>query len=225
MGFLTLFSSLLLAATQPPAEDPGHWRCRHEFEREQGVVMITRWLDVGGQYLYDYVGWVPRRRFGTSSAGWERLDSRASAPWALKTDSVVAMLNLTRPAQRPVWLVLKVDGRIAGRRLLFRQTSELPDYDRQTLELWVDFTSHPPEAGRTPDLLPDLADAGEAVLSAEEEGGETLASYSISLPGRALIEWAVAEAAPALDAAAADYRTQCQEEGQPPRMSAMPPPG
>jgi len=225
MAFLVPFAAMLLAFIQTPFEDPARWRCVHEVDREQGRMMLTRSLDAQGRVLYDYVGWLPRRRFGTSSVGWERLDPLTSAPpWTLRTDRVGVMLNLTRPARRPVWLVLRVDGQVAGRRLLFREMSELPDYDRQQLELWVDFSGHPSEAGRVPDMLPDLMDAREAVLTAEQEGGETLASFALALPGRALVQQAIAEAAPALTAAAADYRTRCREEGQPPRMEAMPMP-
>ncbi|HYI48073.1 MAG TPA: hypothetical protein VEX35_06365 [Allosphingosinicella sp.] len=225
MGFLELVASLLLATTQSPAEDPAHWRCIHDVDRAQGRVMVTRSLDAEGRFLYDYVGWLPRRRFGASAVGWERLDPGSTAlPWTLRTDSVATMFPLARPARRPVWLVLRVDGRIAGRRLLFRQLSDLPDYERGQPEFSVGFSGHITEAGRGPDVVPELMDATEAVLSAEEEGGETLAREPITLPGRALIEEAVAEAAPAIAAAAADYRRLCREEGQPPQMQPIPSP-
>lgn len=234
-----IFASLLLLTPQPPADvqasaetqatpwqDPARWRCAHDVDRPEGRVFVTRSLDAEGRFAYDYVGWVPRRRFGTSAVVWERLD-RAGAttlPWTLRTHRVSMMFELDRPARRPVWLVLRVDGRIAGRRLLFRQLSNLPDHARPQPELLVDFSGYPTETGRPPDVIPDLRDATEAVLSVEEEGGATLAREQIALPKRALIEQAVAEAAPAIAAAAADYRRLCQEDGQPPRMEPMPPP-
>jgi hypothetical protein len=129
----------------------------------------------------------------------------------LRTDGVSAQLTLSRAARRPVWLVLRVDGRIAGRRLLFRQMSDLPDDDRENLEIAPEVRNIPPSMGP----MPDLTGAHEVVMSAEEEGGETLASYAISVPDRAVVDAAIAEAVPALAAAIADYRNQCWEARRP----------
>jgi hypothetical protein len=228
-----MLASLPLLAMQPPAgvpapisvqeadpNDSARWRCDYSVEGEQGEVNVIRSLDADGRVVYDYVNWLPRRRIGTSAVGWDRRDPPTSTalPWTLRTDIVSAMLTLSRPARRPVWLVLRVDGRVAGRRLLFRQMSDLPDYEREQLELWPEIRTSPPSMGP----VPDLAGADEVVISAEEEGGETLASHAISLPDRALVDAAVAEAVPALAAAVADYRARCREERQPPRLQAMP---
>ncbi len=222
-----MLASLLLLAMQPAADapvpisvqeedpnDPARWRCEHSVESEQGEVNVIRSLDADGRVVYDYVNWLPRRRMGTGAVGWERRDplSSTALPWTLRTDFVSAMLTLSRPARRPVWLVLRVDGRIAGRRLLFRQMSDLPDHDREQLEIWPEVRTMPPSMGP----VPDLDGAGEVVLSAEEEGGETLASHAISLPDRPLVDAAIAEAVPALAAAVADYRNRCREARQPP---------
>ena len=121
---------------------------------------------------------------------------------------ILASLTLTRPARHPVWLVLRVEGRIASRRLLLRQMSDLPEYDRQSLEILASFMAEGPR--EVP--VPDVTDADEIVVTAEEEGGETLARYSIALPGRDVIDEVVARAVPALEAAAADFRNRCWED-------------
>lgn len=217
-----MLASLLLAM-QPAADapapisvqeadpnDPARWRCDYSVESELGVVNVIRSLDADGRVVYDYVNWLPRRRMGTSAIGWDRRDSPTSTalPWTLRSDIVTAQLTLSRPARRPVWLVLRVDGRIAGRRLLFRQMSDLPDDDREALEIWPEVRNIPPSMGP----VPDLTGAHEVVLSVEEEGGETLASRAIPLPDRALVDAAIAEAVPPLAAAVADYRNRCREE-------------
>lgn len=229
-----MLASLLLAM-QPAADapapisvqeddpnDPARWRCDHSVESEQGEVNVIRSLDADGRVVYDYVNWLPRRRMGTSAVGWERRNPLTSTalPWTLRTDFVSAMLTLSRPARRPVWLVLRVDGRIAGRRLLFRQMSDLPDYEREQLEISPEVRSTPPSMGP----VPDMAGASEVVISAEEESGETLASRALPLPDRALVDAAIAEAVPALDAAAANYRALCRNIAapQPPMLEPMP---
>ena len=225
---------LLLLTLQPAADapapisvneedpnDPARWRCSHSVETEKGVVNVIRSLDADGRVVYDYVNWQPRPRLGTSAIGWDRRDSPTSTalPWTLRTDGVSAQLTLSRPARRPVWLVLRVDGRIAVRRLMFRQMSDLPDYERESLEIAPEVRSIPSSMGPVPDLI----GAREVTISADEEGGETLASHGILLPDRALIDAAIARAAPALAAATAEYRDQCVEARRPPRMEAMPP--
>jgi hypothetical protein len=227
--------AVLLMAIQPSADapapvsvqeadpsDPARWRCHYSVDGEQGEVNVIRSLDADGRVVYDYVNWLPRRQIGTSAVGWDRRDLPTSTalPWTLRSDSVSAMLTLSRPARRPVWLVLRVDGRIAGRRLLFRQMSDLPDHDREQLEIFPEVRSIPPSMGP----VPDLAGASEVALSAEEEGGETLASRAIPLPGRGLVDAAIAEAVPALAAAAADYRSRCRETSPPPALTPMPRP-
>jgi hypothetical protein len=116
--------------------------------------------------------------------------------------------------------VLRVVGRIASRRLLFRRWSDVPDYDRDGLDISPEIRSIPASMGP----MPDLTGAREVVISAEEEGGETLASRAIPLPGRALVDAAIAEAVPALAAAAADYRSRCRETSPPPALTPMPRP-
>jgi hypothetical protein len=102
---------------------------------------------------------------------------------------------------------------LAGRRLLFRRLSDLPDYDHDGLEISPEVRSIPPSMGP----VPDLAGASEVVMSAEEEGGETLASRAISLPSRALLDAAIAEAVPALAIIVPD-RDRCRDE----RLQAVP---
>lgn len=221
-----ILASLLLTAMQPTADgpapisvqeedpnDPARWRCDHSVESEQGVVNVIRSLDADGRVVYDYVNWQPRRGLGSSAVGWDRRDSPTTTalPWTLRTDIVTAQLTLSRPARRPVWLVIRVDGRITGRRLLFRRMSEVPDYDRELLEIAPEVRTIPPSMGP----VPDLTGAHEVVLSAEEEGGETLASRAIPLPDRAVVDAAIAEAVPPLTAAVADYRNQCWEARRP----------
>jgi hypothetical protein len=221
-----ILASLLLLVIQPPADapapisvqeedpnDPARWRCDHSVETAQGVVNVIRSLEADGRVVYDYVNWQPRRRLGASAIGWDRRDSPTSTalPWTLRTDSVSAQLTLSRAARRPVWLVLRVDGRITGRRLLFRQMSDLPDDDRENLEIAPEVRTIPPSMGP----VPDLTGASEVVISAEEEGSETLASFAIPLPDRTLLDAAIAEAVPALTAAIADYRNQCREARRP----------
>jgi hypothetical protein len=62
------------------------------------------------------------------------------------------------------------------------------------------------------------------VLTAEEEGGATLGRETFRLPGRDRMAAAIERAAPALDTAAASYRTRCQEIGAPPRIEVAPAP-
>ena len=131
---------------------------------------------------------------------------------------ILVTLTLARPARRPLWLVLRVDGRIASRRLLPQQMSDLPEFDPERLELLASFMADAPR----PVPVPDVTDADEVLVTAEEEGGETLARYAIALPGRDLIEAVIAQAEPALAAAAADYRNRCREDGQPPTMEPVP---
>lgn len=217
-----LLASLPLLALQPAAEapapisiqeadptDPARWRCAYSVDVEQGQVNVIRSFDADRRVVYDYVNWLPRERFGTSAIGWDRRDPPASAalPWTLGSDTVVATLTLSRVPRRPVWLVLRVDGRFAGRRLLFRQLSDLPDEAHDGLEISPEVRSIPPSMGP----VPDLAGASEVVMSAEEEGGETLASRAISLPSRALLDAAIAQAVPVLAAIVPD-RGRCRDE-------------
>lgn len=230
-----MLASLLPLAMQPSADapapisvqeadpnDPARWRCVHSVEFEQGEVNVIRSLDADGRVVYDYVNWLPRRQYGTSAVGWDRRDPPASTalPWTLRTDIVSAMLTLSRPARRPVWLVIRVDGRITGRRLLFRRMGDLPDHDRELLEIFPEVRTIPPSMGP----VPDLAGAKEIVMSAEEEGGQTLASRTLMLPDRALVDAAVAEAVPALAADVADYRSRCRETSTPRALPPMPRP-
>lgn len=233
----TMLSSLLLVlpGVQPAADapasisvqeedptDPARWRCHQSVESEQGTVNVIRSLDADGRVVYDYVNWWQRRRRGSSAIGWDRRDplNSTALPWTLQADTITAQLTLSRPARRPVWLVLRVDGRIAGRRLMFRQMSDLPDYERESLEIAPEVRGIPPSTGPVPDLI----GAREVTISAEEEGGETLASHAILLPDRALIDAAIAEAVPALAAAVADYRDRCREVRQAPGLQPVPAP-
>ena len=212
MAVVATLAALLLA--QPPAT-PERWACEHSLDGATGVLDVTRYLDPDGRALYDYVRWSPRPRLGTRAVQWERLDPVGSArlPWTLRGDAVVAQLNLARAARRPVWLVMRMDGRVVARRLLLREMSDLSEYDRQTLEIGAEFRTDPPGAGP----IPDFVNAAGIVLTAEEEGGATLARSSIRLPPREFVSRVIAQAAPALSAAAADYRTQCREIGAPPQ--------
>jgi hypothetical protein len=219
MVFPTTLAALLLT---PPPADAESWRCLH-FRREgEASLIVTRGLDADGRALSDHVLWLPEQRTGDSAVRWIRQGPVASTalPWRLQTRSVTARLSLARPARRPVWLVLRVDGRIAGRRLLLRQMSDLPSYDRERLRASATFSDDEPGQGP----VPDLAGAAEIVITAEEEGGETLARSAIPLPARTLVEEMIAQVAPALVADAADYRTLCRDTSQPLPVPPMPPP-
>ena len=221
---------LLMAqpGTQVPVPPPGPdvtegWVCSHSVTLARGRLEVTRNLDAEGRPESDYLFWQPDARVGHSSVGWQRLDPQTSTilPWRVRTDMILASLTLTRPARRPVWLLLRVDGRIASRRLLPQQMSDLPEFDPERLELLASFMADAPR----PVPVPDVTDQDEVLVTAEEEGGETLARYSIALPGRDVIDEAVARAVPALEAAAADFRNRCWEDRGQGRVGSESPAG
>lgn len=218
---------MMLAATLAPLlsvqlpADVDHWLCSHARQGGEAELVVTRSLDSAGRPTFDTLMWLPDQQ-GTSSIRWVRLDPFASAglPWRLETNLIVAMLRPARPARRPVWLVLRVDGRVAARRPLLPQMSDLPAYEPGSSELWAGFSADQPGMGP----VPDLANATEVVVIAEEEGGETLARRTISLPGRTAIDLMIAEAVPVLAADAADYRARCRETAQSPTPPPVPGP-
>jgi hypothetical protein len=213
-------ASLLLAQpgaqvpAQTPAPAPGPnrtegWRCSHSVGLARGRLDVTRNLDADGRPEYDYLFWQSRQSGGGGTVGWQRRDPPTSTilPWRVRTDMILTTLRLTRAARRPVWLVLRVEGRIVSRRLL-QDMNDMPEFDRERLELRANFMAEAPR----PVPVPDVTDADEALVTAEEEGGETLARYSIALPGRDVIDEVVSRAVPALEAAAADFRNRCWED-------------
>ena len=133
---------------------------------------------------------------------------------------ILATLRLTRAERRPAWLVLRVEGQILSRRLL-QNMDAMPEFDRERLELLASFMAGSPR----PVPVPDVTDADEALVTVEEEGGETLARYSIALPGRDVIDEIVARAVPALEAAAADFRNRCWEDRGQGRVGSESPAG
>ena len=217
-----ILASLLMTAIQPAAQGPApvavlaqrpdpsrSWYCRHSVELARGTLDVTRNLDAEGRPEYDYLFWQSRQSIGGGKVGWQRGDSPTSTilPWRLRTDMILATLRLTRSARRPAWLVLRVDGQILSRRLL-PNMSDLPEFDRNRLELLASFMADSPR----PVPVPDVTNADEALVTVEEEGGETLARYLIHRPARDLIDGVIAQAEPALAAAAADYRNRCRED-------------
>lgn len=182
---------------------------------------MTRSLGDGGRPLFDTIMWLPDHS-GTASVRWVREGPIASPalPWRLETNLIVTMLRMARPARRPVWLVLRVDGRIASRRLLFRRMSDRPAHERDNLEIWAHFSTDEPGTGP----VPDVAGASEIVVSAEEEGGGTLASHTLPLPGRAAIDQWVARRVRALAIDVRDYPNRCAERSDPPAVPVMPAP-
>lgn len=120
---------------------------------------------------------------------------------------VIAELALTRPARRPVWLVLWVNGQIATRRPLHPR-SDLDDSNREHPRILASFMAEAPRA--VP--VPNVTDMDEVLVTAEEEGGETLARYTVALPGQDLIDGVIGRAVPVLEAMAADFRNRCWED-------------
>ncbi|HTU10499.1 MAG TPA: hypothetical protein VMG08_06315 [Allosphingosinicella sp.] len=184
---------------------------------------MTRNLDADGRPDYDYLFWQSGPWNGRASVGWRRrgLPRSAILPWRMRTDMILAPLTLTRLAQRPAWLVLRVDGQIASRRLLPQQMSDLREFDTQRLELLASFMADSPR----PVPVPDVTDQDEVLVTVEEEGGETLARYTLALPGRDVIDEVVAQAVPALEAMAADFRNRCSEDRGQGRVDAESPAG
>jgi hypothetical protein len=159
-------------------------------------------------------------RVGDKAVRWRRgsAATRANGPWLLHPISIRLGLTFSRPASRPVWLVLRLDGRVAARRLLLRQMSDLSAYERETLRTTASFGIGEPGEAR----VPDLSQAAEITISAEEEGGEPLATNAMPLPGAERVGGIIARLAPALDGAAADYRNRCQDTAQPLPVPSMP---
>jgi hypothetical protein len=216
MLIVATFTTLMMA---PLPKDTDRWLCAHPRRVGETELVVTRSLGDGGRPLFDTIMWVPDHR-GIASVRWVRQDPIASAalPWRLETNLIVTMLRLTKPARRPVWLVLRVDGRVESRRLLFRRMSDRPAHERGSLEIWAHFSTDEPGTGP----VPDVAGAREIVVSAEEEGGQTLASHTLPLPGRPAIDQLVAGTVRALALDVADYPNRCAERSDPPAVPVMP---
>ncbi|HYD12130.1 MAG TPA: hypothetical protein VEC11_04730 [Allosphingosinicella sp.] len=202
-------------AAPPAAPAPGAnvtlgWACTHSMQLARGRLDVTRNLDAEGRPEYDYLFWQSGPWNGRATVGWQRLDAQSSAilPWRVRTDMILAPLTLTRPVQHPVWLVLRIDGRISSRRLLPQRMSDLPEFDPERMELLGSFMAGSPR----PVPVPDVTDESEVLVTVEEEGGETLARYAVALPGRDVIDEVVARAVPALEAMAADFRNRCRAD-------------
>ncbi len=200
----------LTAASAPSPNATVGWMCRHSVELSRGRLDVARNLDAEGRPEYDYLFWQSGPWNSRASVGWQRRDLPTSTilPWRVRTDMILAPLILTRAARHPLWLVLRVDGQIVSRRLLPQQMSDLPEFDPERLELLASFMAGAPR----PVPVPDVTDADEALVTAEEEGGETLARYAVALPGRDVIDEVVARALPAIEAMAADFRNRCWED-------------
>jgi len=156
---------------------------------------------------------------GAKAVRWLRRGAAApGGSWALEPVSVRLGLTFSRPAARPVWLVLRLDGRVAARRLLLRRMSDLPAYEREHLRTTASFESGKPGEGP----VPDLSHAAEITVTAEEEGGETLATDSMPLPGAEMMARIIPRLAAALESDAADYRTRCRDVTQPLPVPSMP---
>ena len=218
MTFTAILASMLLA--QPPTE-PRTWRCLQYHQSGETELIVTRDLDDAGRPLGDHVLWLPHPNGGDSAIRWVRRGATAptTLPWTLQTVSLRARLSLARAAQRPVWAVLRVDGRIVGRRQLLRQMSELSAYDREHLAVTAFFGADGPKHGP----VPDLAHAAEILITAEEEGGEILATDTIPMPSADLVAGIIAQLAPLLDQDAFAYRTRCRDTSQPLPVPPMPP--
>jgi hypothetical protein len=210
MALAAIFASALLMS-QP--ESRAQWRCSYYYPewneaRYSGpkafLATVTRSLDTDGNIISDRLWWTP----GLSRVSWVRSGSAGSptTPFSLRADYVMVLLTLDRPARRPVWLVLRADGREVTRRLLFRQISDLPDWQVHDLTIVASFSADLPQSGP----MPDLSNAAEILISAEEEGGERLAGISLRLPSQALLREVATRAIPSLDHYAADYRTRCR---------------
>lgn len=98
--------------------------------------------------------------------------------------------------------------------------SDRPADERDTLEIWAHFSTDEPGTGP----VPDVSGASMIVVSAEEEGGETLARHTLPMPGRAVIDGMVARTARALAVDVADYTNRCAERSNPPAVPIMPAP-
>jgi hypothetical protein len=215
-----IFAAALLMASSPV--DPVRWRCTHNDLGGEDSLNVERTLDVAGRALSDFVYWSPNWRSTDSSVRWIRRGAITSTalPWQLQTDWIQAELTLSRAARRPVWVVLRVGDRLAGRRLLFRRMSDLQTYERNHLKVHGMFRTSGPTRGP----VPDLTNATEIVMTAEEEGGATLARSVIRLPSQDIVQAMVAQVAPMLVTDAADYRTRCRDVTLPiPVPPPMPP--
>lgn len=215
-----IFAAALLMASPPV--DPVRWRCTHYDLGGEDSLTVGRSLDAAGRALSDFVSWSPNWRSADSSVRWIRRGAITSTalPWALQTDWIQGELALTRAARRPVWVVLRIGGRIVGRRMLFRRMSDLQAYERDHLRVRGMFSISGPARGP----VPDLTNASEIVMTAEEEGGVTLARTVIRLPSRDTVQAMVARVAPMLVTDAADYHTLCRDVTLPlPVPPSMPP--
>lgn len=214
MGLAAIFASALLMS-QP--ESRAQWHCSYHYPepneaRYSGpkafLATVTRSLDADGNFISDRLWWMPSSVNGLSRVDWVRSGSAGSptTPFSLRADHVMAVLTLDRPARRPVWQVLRADGREVARRLLFRQISDLPERQVHDLTIVASFSANLPQWGP----MPDLSNVAEILISAEEEGGERLAGLSLRLPDQALLREVAARAVPSLDYYAADYQTRCR---------------
>lgn len=212
MGFIAL--ALTLALAQPPL-DPGAWSCRWTFRQAAGQLEVERVLGPYGAFVSHDVHWTPADPAARGSSAHWRIED--DSPWTLDSTGLVAEVALSRPTDRAIWAVLRVDGRIVSRNRLGSGRDLLraaPGAPRISVAYW----SGPRWPGRSrTGPVPALANAASATVTAEEEGGAVLGSVQLPMPNWTQGRRQIDAGRTALARTGADFRNRCTQATATPR--------